>query len=312
MFRSPCSASGTRPRTWLFWTARPRTALIPHRERHARTPDGRGAAAEPRGRGVRARGDAALRDGDRRRHRDPRRVRLLPRARTARSTAPCLGLWAKGEPVDAITLANELEERGELEQVGGALPRRRARGARAGDGERRALRADRQGDGDAPRADPGRAGDRAARPGAARRDDRARRPRRADRLRPRRRQRVTGDFDAHRGRCSPRASSGSRSSTRRASDVTGVPCGLPRPRPAHVRLPAGQPGHPRGAPVDGEVGARALHRREPRRPHVDPGGALHARDVEGRGDAAADVQRGEGRVRPRPLRQAARRRTGRA
>ena len=30
----------------------------------------------------------------------------------------CLALWAKGEPVDAITLANELEERGELEQIG--------------------------------------------------------------------------------------------------------------------------------------------------------------------------------------------------
>ena len=32
----------------------------------------------------------------------------------------CLALWAKGEPVDAITLANELEERGELEQIGGS------------------------------------------------------------------------------------------------------------------------------------------------------------------------------------------------
>jgi replicative DNA helicase len=32
----------------------------------------------------------------------------------------CLALWAKGEPVDAITLANELEERGDLEQIGGA------------------------------------------------------------------------------------------------------------------------------------------------------------------------------------------------
>jgi len=30
-----------------------------------------------------------------------------------------LGLWAKGEPVDAITLANELDERGELEGIGG-------------------------------------------------------------------------------------------------------------------------------------------------------------------------------------------------
>jgi replicative DNA helicase len=30
-----------------------------------------------------------------------------------------LGLWSKGEPVDAITLANELDERSELEDVGG-------------------------------------------------------------------------------------------------------------------------------------------------------------------------------------------------
>ncbi len=30
-----------------------------------------------------------------------------------------LALWAKGEPVDAITLADELDERGELERVGG-------------------------------------------------------------------------------------------------------------------------------------------------------------------------------------------------
>jgi replicative DNA helicase len=30
-----------------------------------------------------------------------------------------LALWAKGEPVDAITLANELDERGELERIGG-------------------------------------------------------------------------------------------------------------------------------------------------------------------------------------------------
>src|SRR5262245_64214890 len=31
-----------------------------------------------------------------------------------------LGLWGKGEPVDAITLADELDERGELEAVGGS------------------------------------------------------------------------------------------------------------------------------------------------------------------------------------------------
>ena len=32
----------------------------------------------------------------------------------------CLELWKKGEPVDAITLVNELEEQGALETVGGS------------------------------------------------------------------------------------------------------------------------------------------------------------------------------------------------
>src|SRR3954449_4487839 len=32
-----------------------------------------------------------------------------------------LGLYAKGEPVDAITLADELDERGELEEAGGRV-----------------------------------------------------------------------------------------------------------------------------------------------------------------------------------------------
>src|SRR5881296_1279401 len=32
-----------------------------------------------------------------------------------------LALYAKGEPVDAITLADELEERGELEDIGGRI-----------------------------------------------------------------------------------------------------------------------------------------------------------------------------------------------
>jgi replicative DNA helicase len=37
----------------------------------------------------------------------------------ARVYRGALALWAKGEPVDAITLANELDERGELEAIGG-------------------------------------------------------------------------------------------------------------------------------------------------------------------------------------------------
>ena len=40
-------------------------------------------------------------------------------SRTGRSTRPPSRLYGKGEPVDAITLANELDERSELERVGG-------------------------------------------------------------------------------------------------------------------------------------------------------------------------------------------------
>ena len=39
----------------------------------------------------------------------------------ARIFRAALALWAKGEPVDAITLVDELEERGELEDVGGRI-----------------------------------------------------------------------------------------------------------------------------------------------------------------------------------------------
>src|SRR5437773_10958254 len=39
----------------------------------------------------------------------------------ARIYRAALGLYAKGEPVDAITLVDELEERGELEDVGGRV-----------------------------------------------------------------------------------------------------------------------------------------------------------------------------------------------
>ena len=87
-------------------------------------------------------------------------------------------------------------------------------------------------------------------------------------------------------------------------DVTGVAVGLPRARQAHVGVPAGQPDHRRRAPVDGKVGARALRRGEHRRAPRHPGRAVHARDVEVRGDAAADVQRGQGRVAAPPHRQA--------
>ncbi len=183
---------------------------------------------------------------------------------------------------------------------------RRARCARPGHVERRALRADRQGDGDAARAHPRRAGDRAARPGSAGRHRRPRRPGRADRLRPlpaARHRRLLAHRVAPQGEL--RADHAPLRGGRRPH---GRPVRLPRARPAHVGLPARQPDHPRRASVDGEVGARALHRREPRRAAEHAGRAVHARDVEVRGDAADDVQRGEGRVEPAALRQARARR----
>ncbi len=82
---------------------------------------------------------------------------------------------------------------------------------------------------------------------------------------------------------------------------------LPRPGQAHVRVPARQPDHRRRPAVDGEVGARARRGRERGRAPFDAGRAVHPRDVEGGGDPAADVLRGQGRV-PAPAHGQARRR----
>ena len=126
-----------------------------------------------------------------------------------------LSLYARGEPVDAITLVDELEERGDLEGRRWTSADPRARGARPGDRERRPLRQDRPRDGDPARPDPrGRRG-RAARLGAARRRAGARRPGRADRLRALAEPRSRPSSATSRS-CSRRASSGSRRSTKRA------------------------------------------------------------------------------------------------
>ena len=42
-----------------------------------------------------------------------------------------LALYGRGEPVDAITLVDELERKGELEDIGGKRPHPRAGGPRA-------------------------------------------------------------------------------------------------------------------------------------------------------------------------------------
>ena len=229
---------------------------------------------------------------------------------TGRSTAPRSRSTAKGEPVDAITLVDELEERGELEQVGGRgriheLAALVPATANAAHYARIVAR-----DGDAARARPRRRrrSRGSARSGPARRPTSSTGPSRSSSTSRSSGSRATSP---HRGaaegelRADHAAVRGRRRRHRR-------PDRLPGARPAHVGLPAGQPDHPRGAPVDGEVGARALHGGEPRRAPRRPGRAVHARDVEDRGDAADDVQRGEGRVAAPAHRQARRRTTGRA
>ena len=174
-----------------------------------------------------------------------------------------LDLYAKGEPVDAITLADELERRGELEEIGGRTRINELAALVPASVERRALRADRPRDGDAPRPGARRQRDRPARLRARPARRGARRPGRADRLRP-----LAG---ARRRRVQPTSRSCSRTFERitalyeAGADVTGIGVRLPRARPAHLRLPARQPDHRRRPPGDGEVGVRPLHGREPRR-----------------------------------------------
>ena len=136
-----------------------------------------------------------------------------------------LALYAKGEPVDAITLTDELEERGELEDVGGRVRLHELAALVPATANAVPLRADRPRDGDAARPDPRRRRDRAARLGAARRDRRPRRPGRADRLRPLAAARH-GRVVARSSRCSRRASSASPRCTSPASSSPATPSGF--------------------------------------------------------------------------------------
>ncbi len=220
-----------------------------------------------------------------------------------------LALYAKGEPVDAITLTDQLEERGELEDVGGrvrlhelaALVPASANAAHYARivHETATLRGLIRAGGEISRLGwerPGETGDLV---------DQAEQI-----IFDLSQQRVTGEFthiDQLLKESFERITAAVRGRRRRDRHAVR----LPRPRPAHLRLPAGQPDHRRGAPVDGEVGARALHGREHRRAPRHPRRDVHARDVEVRGDAAPHVQRGEGRVAAAPQRQARARTTGR-
>ena len=232
-------------------------------------------------------------------------------ARTARSTGRALALWGKGEPVDAITLANELEERGELERDRRRRAHRRARGARPGDRERRALRAHRQGDGDAarPRSRPARRSCGSGRSGSGRRPTSSTAPSRSSSTSPSSGSRAT----------SPRSRPLLTESFERITQLYEAgrrrhrdPVRVPRPRPAHLRLPARQPRHPRRATVDGEVGARALHGREPRRPRTQTPVALFTLEMS-KAEVTQRLMCSEAKVESQRLRsgQARRRTTGR-
>ncbi len=242
------------------------------------------------------------------RSRDRRRRRLLPRV-AREDLRAALGLYAKGDPVDAITLTDQLERpasstpsaaRVRLYELVRARPRDRelrhyARIVHETATLRGLIR-------DRPARSRASAGSARARPPiSSTRPSRSLRALAAARHRRMVRDRVAaeGELRAHH-----RAVRVGRRPHRHA-------VGIPRPRPADLRLPARQPHHRRGAPVDGEVGARALHRRQHGRAAQRPRRPLHARDVEVGSDAAAHVQRGEGRVAAPAQRQARSRTTGR-
>ena len=168
------------------------------------------------------------------------------------------------------------------------------------------LRADRQRDGDAPRADPRRERHRAARLRSPRRDDRAGRSRRADRLRLSQ-QRVSTEF-AHIDDLLKDSFETITKLYEAGSDITGTP-------PASAISTASPPASSRATWSSSRRARRWASRRSRSCMAAnvavrarDAGRAVHARDVEGRGDAAAHVRRGQGRVEPPPHGQARRRR----
>ena len=127
-----------------------------------------------------------------------------------------LDLYAKGEPVDAITVVDELERRGELEEVGGRVRINELAALVPDDVQRGSLRQDRPGDGHAPRPRSSRAGDRRARdgpPGARGRRSSSTRPSPSSSTS----RRSASPASSPTSRiCSRTASSGSPRSTRRA------------------------------------------------------------------------------------------------
>ena len=205
-----------------------------------------------------------------------------------------LALWAKGEPVDAITLSNELDERGELEAIGGQakVAELAALVPSTSNVEHYARIVKEM----ATLRGLVRTGQEITRLGQERPGEVTDLVDRAEQMVfELGQQRVTSDF-THIETLLKESFERISQLVEMGVEVTGTPTGFRELDSAHLGLPARQPGHPRRAALGGEVRARHVHRREPRRSSTDACRALHAGDVEGRGDAADDVQRGEGGV----------------
>ena len=188
---------------------------------------------------------------------------LLPRGHGV-IFAAMLDLHALGEPVDALTLVEHLKQAGELDAVGGRAAVDLLAGSRARRRQRRAstraivrenamlrrlLRAsyEIQAQVHSPR-------------GAARATSStwpsARSSRSPTRTRRKDFRSIDDLLDAELDKLEKLS--------REGKAITGTAVGLRGPRHDHRRLPAGQPDHPRRAPVDGQVGAHGQLRRERR------------------------------------------------
>ena len=221
-----------------------------------------------------------------------------------------LQLYGKNEPVDAITLTNELEQRGELEDVGGRvrlhelarlvpatanaghyaeIVRETAtlRGLILAGGQIAQLGWDREGE---PTELVARAEQLVYELGERRTAGRAR-P-----LQGRAARGVPDDQQPLRVR---------RRGDRARERLQGS-------RQAHRRLPAVEPRDHRRPPVDGKERLRARDREPRRRRAADAVRVLQPRDVEAGGRAAPDLLARQGRRAPHPHRQAHARTTGRA
>ena len=211
-----------------------------------------------------------------------------------RCTGPALGLWAKGEPVDAITLANELDERGELEGIGGQgrVAELAALVPSTSNVEHYARIVKEM----ATLRGLVRAGQEITRLGQDRPGEVVDLVDRAEQIVfELGQQRVTSDF-SHIEVLLKESFERITQLYEAGVDVTGVPSGF---RELDHLTSGFQPGNLvilAARPSMGKSGTRALHGREPRGAPRGPRRALHPRDVEGRGDSADDVQRGEGRV----------------